>query len=198
MDFQDFSPKTLGVGGCKGNQFPFAFPHNHNKVTFHISIKLCINQKFHCNCYKQILGPLSTCPDLSVSPQSLYHHSSEEDEEMEEGNPQRQPVWDKDDGEAGTTWQQKGLQKEQEKKTSKSSTSAILRPFLRERLLWLTGRGACCCQTSHCRGSSSAETKETLILPLSSSAPPFNSLCLFTASLPSLNSTALFHKSLFP
>lgn len=54
---------------------------------------------------------------------------------MEEGNPQRQPVWDKDDGEAGTTWQQKGLQKEQEKKTSKSSTSAILRPFLRERLL---------------------------------------------------------------
>lgn len=55
---------------------------------------------------------------------------------MEEGNPQRQPVWDKDDGEVGTTWQQKGLQKEQgKKKTSKSSTSAILRPFLRERLL---------------------------------------------------------------
>lgn len=36
------------------------------------------------------------------------------------------------------------------------------------------------------QSSSSAETKETLILPSSSSAPPFNSWCLFTALLPSL------------
>lgn len=45
---------------------------------------------------------------------------------MEEGNPQRQPVWDKDDGEAGTTWQQKGLQKEQEKKLARAALAQFL------------------------------------------------------------------------
>lgn len=34
---------------------------------------------------------------------------------MEEGSPQRQSVWDKNDGGAGSTWRQKGLQKERRK-----------------------------------------------------------------------------------
>lgn len=57
MNFQGFSPKTLQVEGCKGNQFPLAFPHNHDKMTFHPSIKFCINQEFHPHCYKPVLVP---------------------------------------------------------------------------------------------------------------------------------------------
>lgn len=58
MDFQGFYLKTFWVEGCKGKLFPSAFSHNHKKMTFHTSIKLHINQKFHPHCYKQIPVPL--------------------------------------------------------------------------------------------------------------------------------------------
>lgn len=35
IDFQELSPKILGVEGCKGNQFLSAFPHYH-RMTSHI------------------------------------------------------------------------------------------------------------------------------------------------------------------
>lgn len=104
---------------------------------------------------------------------------------MEEGSPQRQPLWDKDDGGAGTTWWQKGLQKEQ-KKMTKSSTSTILKTFRLRKPPMTHQKGCLLLPNLPLQSSSSAETKETLILPSSSSAPPFNSWCLFTALLPSL------------
>lgn len=145
LDFQGLSPQILGVEGWKGINSLLSSPTTTGWL--HTSINRCIKQKFRPHCYKQI----------SVTQEHLSWADSFSPTLSTTTAVRRMRKWRKA-GCMGPGWQCSKFHMaakrpfgRHRKKTSQSGTSTILRPFPRKSLLWLMGRGACCCQTSHCR-----------------------------------------------